>query len=194
MNLALFDFDGTLTRKDSMMELLRFMFGFWTFWSRFLLVSPVMFLLVVGVISNHKAKEIFLSVYISGIPLREFQAFCDEFGQSVLPGIIRKEAFDRLKEHQENGDRVIVVSASAENWLAKWCTIHDIELIGTKLEVNNDRLTGKISGRNCNGPEKLNRIKGYLSLSDFHEIYAYGDSNGDTEMLSIATSPMYRRF
>jgi phosphoserine phosphatase len=64
----------------------------------------------------------------------------------------------------------------------------------TELEVAEGRVTGRLANNNCNGEEKLRRIKAELALEEYSEIYAYGDSSGDTAMLSIATQPHFKPF
>ena len=51
-----------------------------------------------------------------------------------------------------------------------------------------------IDGENCNGPEKIRRIKEILNLQDFDKIYAFGNSKGDKEMLSIADHKFLKFF
>lgn len=99
-----------------------------------------------------------------------------------------------IQEHQSNGDRIVVVSASSEHWLTYWCKEHGLELIGTQLEVIDKRITGKIKGYNCYGKEKKNRLEAYLDIEEYNEIYVYGDSKGDKAILEIATHPYYRHF
>ena len=69
-----------------------------------------------------------------------------------------------------------------------------MRLLATLLETENGIVTGKLSGKNCYGPEKVARIKSEFRLEEYDNIYAYGDSSGDTEMLAIATKPYYRKF
>jgi len=108
-----------------------------------------------------------------------------------------------IAKHQQENTVVVVVSASAENWLKPWCTKNNLTLLGTRLLEKNGTITGKILGNNCNGKEKVSRINGkekvsrineIFNLTDFEKIYAYGDSSGDKEMLSIASNPHYRLF
>ena len=62
------------------------------------------------------------------------------------------------------------------------------------FEIKNGKLTGKFSTKNCFGIEKVNRIKEKYNLSEYNVIYAYGNSSGDKEMLSIANEKYYKRF
>ncbi|MCU1390542.1 MAG: Phosphoserine phosphatase, partial [Ilumatobacteraceae bacterium] len=48
--------------------------------------------------------------------------------------------------------------------------------------------TGRMAGDNCRGPEKVRRLRAWLAdhqLTDA-ELWAYGDSNGDRELLAAA--------
>lgn len=82
--------------------------------------------------------------------------------------------------------KIIVVSASFAIWIKAWCDKYKLDLISTKAEIINNKITGKIDCKNCYGPEKVNRIKEIFNLDYAKKIYSYGDSRGDKEMLSIA--------
>jgi phosphatidylglycerophosphatase C len=111
-----------------------------------------------------------------------------------VPKLIRPSALSILKIHQQKGDRILLVTASAAAWIKAWADQYDIEILATTWEVKNNVLTGKISGKNCFGAEKRVRISNHVSLEEFTEISAYGDSSGDTEMLAMANNPNYRVF
>ena len=193
-SLALFDFDGTLTIKDSFLEILKYHRGNSGFWAKMFLLSPILIAFKLGFFPNFKAKEKVFKSFFGGMNQADFQELCDSFANHQLPKIIREEAIKKLRFHQQEGHRVIVVSASAENWLSLWCMQHGVELLGTRLEVINEKITGQIDGKNCHGPEKVNRIRDFLDPSEYESIYAYGDSSGDKEMLEFATDPFYRKF
>lgn len=193
-NLALFDFDGTITYKDSFLEVIKFHKGTSAFYKGLLLMSPVLVLYKLKVIPNWKAKEIVISHFFKGESLENFQKKCDEFALTYIPLMLRPKAVAKMKEHIQNGDRVILVSASAENWLSAWCRQMNIELIGTQLETQNGVLTGKLCGQNCYGPEKLKRVLQLLNPKDYNHVCVYGDSRGDKEILAIANDAFYRHF
>jgi phosphatidylglycerophosphatase C len=193
-NLAIFDFDGTITKKDSFLELIKFHKGTFAFYIGAIILLPVLVAYKIKLIKNWRAKEIVLSFFFRNSSLEEFQKKCDDFAGQVIPKLVRPKAYEKILAHQSNGDRVIVVSASAENWLRCWCDRLNIELIGTQLEVKNEQITGKLCGQNCYGPEKLKRVLTLLKIEDYKEIYVYGDSRGDKEILEIATQQFYRYF
>ena len=192
--LALFDFDGTITTHDTLLEIIKYQKGKLLFCFGFLMLSPMMVLYKLKLIPNWRAKEILLTFFFGGDQSAEFQRKCDAFISERLPALLRKEALQKIASHLANHDRVIVISASSYNWIEGWCKSMNIELIATRLEEKQDRITGKLSSLNCYGKEKENRIKTYLELKEFSPIYAYGDSSGDKEMLALADHAFYRKF
>ena len=88
----------------------------------------------------------------------------------------------------------MIVSDSATQWLKAWADALNVELIGTELEIKNEKVTGKLASTNCFGIEKANRINAAINLSEYAEIYAYSDSSGDREMLALATKPFFKGF
>lgn len=194
-SIAFFDFDGTITRKDTMFEFVRFVFGKKRLYGGMLQISPWLAALKAGIYPAHKAKEKLLSHFFKGMKLQTFDQHAKRFSETILPGLLRPHAMREIATHRKKGHKVVVVSASAENWVKDFCDDHQLFCIATRLEVDTEGcLTGKISGANCNAAEKVNRIKCEFDPADFENIYAYGDSNGDKEMLALATHPHYRLF
>lgn len=191
--LALFDFDGTLTNKDSAVAFLKFIDPK-NFNRKVMSAGHVFIGYYLKLLSDSKAKVVVLRKFLKGKTTTEIAERAKVFGADIAPKIIRPDALAALEKHKANGDRVIVVSASCELWLKSWCDAQNIELIGTLMEVENGVITGNLQGKNCRGPEKVNRIKAHLNLDDYGEIHAYGDTSGDKEMLDIATHPNYRVF
>ena len=193
-NLALFDFDGTLTKKDTFLEYLKFAFGKSAFITGFLLHSPFLVAMKFKLYPNWKAKEKILTHFFKGRPVQELDQAAIKFTEEAIPQLMRKSGLQQLEAHLAAGDRVYIVSASASLWVKAWCKKMGIDLISTELEIENDYFTGKIKGFNCYGPEKVRRVKALESLNDYDHIYAYGDSSGDKEMLAIADKPHYQYF
>ncbi|HZY81982.1 MAG TPA: HAD family hydrolase [Cyclobacteriaceae bacterium] len=192
--LALFDFDGTITTRDTLMEITKYYSGSAKFYRGLAYLSIPLALQRSGMISAQQAKERFLTYFFSGITLDNFSDVCSRFTSQALPGIIRPGAHEAIDNHKKNNDRVIIVSASPHNWIAPWANSVGIEVIGTRLEVKNGIITGKIEGKNCNGEEKVVRVKQHLELGDYKEVDVYGDTKGDRPMLSLATTPHWKPF
>lgn len=192
--IAFFDFDGTITTKDTMFELIRHQKGNSRFYLGFMANIPVFAALKLKLVSNQAAKETMLRHFFRGVDLSDFQTACDRFAEYKLPALIRPAALAELQKLRQQGFEVVVVSASAENWIKKWADNAGVELLATNLEVVNEKLTGKLKGQNCNGVEKELRIRSAYDLSKFQEIYCYGDSSGDKQMLALGTKAFYKPF
>jgi phosphatidylglycerophosphatase C len=191
-NLALFDFDGTITNKDSFIEFIKFYKGKLAFYSGVLVLSPVLVLYKLGIIKNHKAKELVFTYFFRNESLGIFRSKCCSFSLTGLQEIVKPTALKAIEHHFLTNDRVIVISASFEEVLSEWCNSRHLDLIGTKIEIKDDLITGKILGKNCYGIEKLNRLRDYLDISEFGEISVYGDSKGDLPLMQIADHKYYR--
>ena len=193
-SLALFDFDGTITRRDSLFDFIRYYRGHRSLVAGIVRLLPTLVGLKLKLVSNQKAKERVLRYFFSQEPLETFQRTCNAYGQQRIPMIVKESALSAIRQHKQQGADVYVVSASAEHWLAAWCQALDIRLIATRLELRDGRITGNISGKNCHGPEKVARIRQEIDLSRYDTIYGYGDSQGDRPMLSLAHIAHYRFF
>lgn len=192
--IAFFDFDGTITSKDTLAEILKFAKGKFAYYIGLAVLSPVLGLYKTGLLSNQRAKEIMLSFFLKGKSLSEFDNLCKEFTKKKLPALIRKKAFAEIQQHLLNNTKVVVVSASPVNWVQPWCSQFNIDCIATCLEVKDNKITGKISGSNCSGNEKVKHILNNYVLSKYSKIYAYGDTHGDLPMLALSTNKFYKPF
>ncbi|MEO1522676.1 MAG: HAD-IB family hydrolase, partial [Cyanobacteria bacterium J06633_2] len=193
--LAAFDFDGTLTLRDSLFPFLKSAVGHWRFYLGLVWVSPVLVAYALRLIPNWKAKEVVLTHFLSGISDVRLQALGERFATQSLSKLLRTEAVKRLRWHQEQGHKTVLVSASPEAYLRPWAREMAFDdVIGTRLKVSDGAVTGQILGQNCYGPEKVHRMKACLGELERYYIYAYGDSKGDRELLSVANCPHYRTF
>jgi HAD superfamily hydrolase (TIGR01490 family) len=192
--VAVFDFDGTITRRDSTAAFCRAEFG-----SRLplaiLRAAPWLAGYPVGRVGRQRLKEALLTPLLGGRPETEVRARAADWAARRLPGMVRPAALERLRWHQAQGHRVVLASASLELLLEPWARsagVHDV--LATRLEVRDGRLTGRIAGRNCYGPEKVARLRALLGDLRGFELYAYGDSEGDRQLLAAAQHPVYRPF
>lgn len=122
-----------------------------------------------------------------------------EWGREIVTGNLRHDVVARIGWHLEQGHRVVIVSASYENYLnvvAAHLGLHGV--CGTRLEVGPDgRCTGELVGPNCRGPEKVVRLDEWLASEglsrDGVTLWAYGDSAGDRELLAAADHPVWAK-
>jgi phosphatidylglycerophosphatase C len=194
MILALFDFDGTITHKDSMFDFIKNTVGYRKYLFGLIYNFPMLVAFKIGLLSNTKAKEKLLSSFFFGWLNDDFEVKADKYSLTLLPKIIRKNALTRLEWHKEQGHKIVIVSASARQWLKGWCELNRVELIASELEVHEGRITGKLKSCNCYGEEKVNRIKQRYNLQNVSYIYSYGDTSGDFPMLNLANEKFYKVF
>jgi len=192
--IAFFDFDGTITTKDTLLEFIKFYKGTGYFYLGFLLYSPFLVAYKLKLIPNYVAKQKVLQFFFRGESIETFQKKCDDFSDSILPKLVRSKAIKEIEKLKAANAEIVVVSASAENWIRKWADNNELKLIGTKLAVAGSKITGIIDGKNCYGDEKVCRIEQHYDLKLFKEIYCYGDSGGDKAMLQLATFSFYKPF
>lgn len=193
--VAVFDFDNTLTRQDSLLPFLRIAVGQWQFWWGMFVMSLVLAKYALKLIPNWQAKEALLTYFFSGWEEKRLCQVTQNFAVKEIPKLLRPEVVQRLQWHQEQGHKTVLVSASLEAYLLPWAEAMGFDLAtGTQLEVQNERLTGRILGKNCYGREKVERVGAMLGDLNQYCIYAYGDSRGDKELLAAATFPYYRTF
>jgi len=194
VRIAFFDFDGTITIDDSLIKFIRFVAGdAKTLWGMIFL-SPMLITYKLKLIPNYKAKQMMFSYFFKGMDEQQFLKVAKEYSLNHIDTILRPQAMEKIAWHKEQGHKIVVVSASIECWLKPWCDKHDLELIATNIEMKNSIVTGKLLSKNCYGIEKFNRVHEAYNLSDYSYIYAYGDSRGDRELLSLADESFYKPF
>lgn len=192
--IAFFDFDGTITTKDTLLEFIRFCKGSTRLYWGFLLNSPLLVAYKAGIISNQKAKERILTHFFGKMPVTEFNKLGDDFAAGPLETFLRPKAILEINKLKETGFEVVIVSASAENWLRHWSDQNGLTLIASKMEARKECITGKLAGKNCHGEEKVRRIQSLFNLGEYRDIYCYGDTSGDKPMLSLGTISFYQPF
>ncbi|MCM1452427.1 MAG: haloacid dehalogenase-like hydrolase [Clostridium sp.] len=187
--LALFDFDGTITRHDTLLRFGLFAIGRRRIASSLLKSSPWILLWKLGAISNSAAKERLFGHMFGGMQNAEFERYGREFAKEIDKDL-RKDTLGLLEKHQDSGDETAIVSASIGAWIRPWAKAHGIgRVISTEVEVDGrGRLTGKFSTPNCHGPEKARRIRLCFPDLEAFDSVSYGDSRGDFEMFALTKS------
>ncbi|HSI91832.1 MAG TPA: HAD family hydrolase [Adhaeribacter sp.] len=192
--LALFDFDGTLTTKDSFMAFLLFTHGRVKLALHFSYLWPALLLYQLKILSNSKVKRLVVQQLYKNWPVTFFREKASVFCRDALPALLNPEAMAKLEWHRQQGHRVVVVTAMFEQVLETWCQAQNLELLATRLETENGNLTGNFNTLNCYGTEKARRVKAAGLLAQNPLVFAYGDSEGDKALLALADKPFYRCF
>jgi HAD phosphoserine phosphatase-like hydrolase, family IB len=195
MKVYAFDFDGTLTKKDTFLAFIEYAKGYGkTFWG-FFLFSPILILMKLRLFPNWKAKQMVFSWFFKGMNINEFNQICHEFADRNQR-IIRTEGWDTIRKALANGEQVIIITASIENWVKPFFKEfgNQIKVEGTKIDVRINQITGQFLTQNCYGVEKTKRLKEVFPYRQAYELIAFGDSNGDRYLLNEADESHYKPF
>ena len=192
-----FDFDGTLTTSDTLLEFIKFAKGTGRFLVVFLMYSPILALMKLHLYPNWKAKQQIFAHLFADMRIERFDKLCQEFAESYQH-LLRPDGIHCVHQALSAGAQVFIVSASIDNWVRPFFRargLEDIEVLGTQVEVVDGKLTGKFKTNNCYGEEKVRRITAVLSQDrQAYDIEAFGDSRGDKELLAFADEGHYKPF
>ena len=192
--VAAFDFDGTITRRDTLLAFLRHVRGGRRTAAAVFAESLTITGALAGRGSRDLAKERLLIRLLAGHDLAELEQLADRFADVVVPSRVRPAMLARLDLHRRRGDALVIVTASPEVYVTAIGRRLGVDgVLGTRLEVDETgRLTGRLLGANCRGPEKVARLRAWLdertSGTDDGppRVIAYGDSAGDADLLAAA--------
>ena len=184
--VAVFDFDGTLTTRDTLLEFIKFTHGEAAFFIGFYIFAPVLALMKLHLFPNWKAKQMVFSWFYEDMDYAKFSDYGQRFADYVET--IRNElTIEKLQELQSSGADVYVVSASIDEWIRPFCKRLAVkDILGTQVEVKDGKLTGRFLTKNCYGQEKVSRLLEVEPNRNEYYLYAFGDSRGDKEMLAFA--------
>ncbi|HUS41634.1 MAG TPA: HAD-IB family hydrolase [Ilumatobacteraceae bacterium] len=189
--VAAFDVDGTITRHDCVVPFLRRVAGTATLGWRLSATAPSVVTMLARRDRNG-LKAAAAAAAFAGQPLARIDALAEDFARSVHATGLRQDTVDLLDAHRRRGDTVLLVSASFEVYLRPLAELLGADdVLAARLEVRPDgTLTGRLSGANCRGPEKVRRLHEWLDehaggRAEVH-LTAYGDSAGDRELLADA--------
>lgn len=193
-NIHAFDFDGTLTKHDSLLCFIRFACGTKAFLLCFAHFSPLLILMKLGLYPNWKVKQKIFARCFAGMTEEAFNGLCRRFAAGNA-SLIRPRGIAKIKELLAAGDKVIIISASINNWVEQFFSeTKGVFVLGTMVEVSEGRLTGRFMTKNCYGKEKVNRLLQLYPERKQYRLTAYGDSRGDLPLLDFADTAYYKPF
>jgi HAD superfamily hydrolase (TIGR01490 family) len=184
MAIALFDFDGTLTTKDSMRLFFAWVDPRGVGWWRFLRAAP-------GVVLSHgfrrePLKTALVHAFLAGKTQEELAVLGRQFVQDVLPAHLNQTVLARMRRYRDEGARVAIVSASLDVWLRPFAKQEGVALLCTEAAYTHGLFMGEWQTPNCNGVEKRRRVELYFPDWTQQVITVYGNSAGDAAMLQMA--------
>jgi len=195
MKLYAFDFDGTITTKDTFIAFIRFVKGDLRTFLGLLLYAPILIMMKLKLYPNWKAKQQLFTYFFKGMNMKEFKLKCNEFARHNK-ALIRPLALIEIQKALKEGEKVIIITASIDMWVRPFFSELDknIHIVGTKIEEKEGKVTGHFITRNCYGAEKVNRLKEIMPNRNSYELISYGDSRGDKELLEYADKGYFKPF
>lgn len=193
--IAAFDFDGTIIRGDSFISFSRYVFGDISLAIATIKNLPYIIGYKLGLYPNWKAKEKLFSCLFKETPIDKFNNLCMDFFNNKGSKLVKKEALECIQAHKRLGHKILIISASPENWVMPFAIACDVDtVIATKINTEDNKVTGVFKSKNCYGIEKVNRLLELFPKRSDYYLYAYGDSRGDKELLSFADKGYYKEF
>jgi len=198
---AIFDLDGTISRRDTYLAYLTgFALRHPKRWRRMpgLLFDVLRFKL--GLKNNTWLKERFLAAVLGGISRQSLRMWTVTFNEKLIRNGLRPQALRQIREYKEQGLRLILISASPDLYVDDLSRhLGFSESICTRVEWGADsRLTGRLHGKNCYGAEKCVHLERCFGeeRQRWHVI-AYSDHHSDLPLLTwadqgVAVSPTRR--
>ncbi len=188
-----FDFDGTLTTKDSFFAFLAYSAGYAKLTLYILRLIPSILALLFHKASLQETKEKLFASCFKGMSLEEFDKRCSAFAQANA-AILRAQGMTYIEQISKEHE-VLIVSASIKNYISFFFKDKKLSIEATIPEVDSSgKLTGKFCGANCKGSEKVRRIEKHFPKREEYTLIAFGDSSGDRKMFDFADETHWKPF
>ena len=192
--LAAFDFDGTLTVCDSFTAFLRWRSRGLGEALGLLRMAPTA-AAYIGSRDRGRLKSAAVRAFLQGSPREALERQAERFAAVASGRLLRPDALAAWSSHKARGERLVIVTASPEEIVRPFARRLGADtLIGSRLLwTAQDRVGAGLDGPNCRGPEKVRRLREAFG-ADVAPDDAYGDTDGDREMLALARRGHMRAF
>ncbi|MFN8022292.1 MAG: HAD-IB family hydrolase [Acidimicrobiales bacterium] len=191
--VAAFDVDGTLTVRDCVRPFLERLGG-----RRGLVLAaakrPVSTVAAAARRDRDVLKDVIVGGVFAGRRVADVEAEGRSFASLVNTRFLRPDMMERLRWHQRMGHRTVMVSASLRPYLSPLASALGMSPpLCTDVEHDGERYGRHLDGGNCRAEEKAVRLRAWLAAEHLEgaELWAYGDSRGDREMLDMADHPVW---
>jgi len=185
--VAAFDVDGTLTTKDTFAPFLRAAGGSLRFAAAAAAVAPRVMLVALRRATRDDVKRQMVRRLLAGRTADEIDRLGVAHASHIEQRWLRTDTVARLRWHQREGHRTVLVSASLRAYLRPLGAALGVDdVLCTDVALDGNLVTGELVGENCRGPEKAVRLVAWAGGRKPAELWAYGDSAGDDEMLALA--------
>jgi phosphatidylglycerophosphatase C len=188
VQLAVFDLDGTVTRRDT---LLPYVTGYlnrerWR-WPSLLRVVPTVALFTVGRADPGQLKASLIRSTLGGCTRSQISDWTEKFVRTLLEDGLFADARRKISAHREAGDRLVLMSASTDLYVpAVGRSLGFHEVICTGVRWEGDRLRGDLTTPNRSGAEKTRCLMQLQQRYPELTTVAYGNARADLDHLQRA--------
>jgi phosphatidylglycerophosphatase C len=192
MRLVVFDLDGTITYRDT---LLPYVTGYLTRARRSRLrmarLLPTLVAFGIGAADHGAVKSAFIRCTLGGTTRAQLAAWTDEFVPRVIDRGCSPGALAMIKAHRDAGDHLVLMSASTDLYVPQiGQALGFAEVICTGIAFDAaGRLDGALTTPNRRGAEK---VRCFAALQQQHphlQTVAYGNAGSDLAHLKLADVP-----
>lgn len=191
--IAVFDLDGTLSRRDTFLP---FLLGYLrrnpARWGALPRLAAATVAHCAGFIDNHALKSTFLTAILGGATEDDLRPWTATFLDRLIRTGLRPGALAALAAHRAAGATTVLATASPELYVRPLAARLGFDaMIATRLERNADgRFTGRLDGGNCHGPEKAARFARWRAGAQASgPVTVYTDHHADLPLLAMADHP-----
>lgn len=190
--IVVFDFDNTLTTKSTTLPFFKYLYPN-TFWLKLLPTLPLIIAYKAKIKDIDQMNLAFTHYFLKDQHKNYLINKSNIFNENFFPKILRKAAIDKYLWHKKQEHYCILATAAFDIYIDKWAINFGFDaVVSTKIEFSDGIATGKLQSLSCYGKEKLNRVNEIIGSDTI--FYAYGDSNGDKELLAAAKKSFYKCF
>jgi phosphatidylglycerophosphatase C len=186
MAIAVFDLDGTITRRDTLFPLVL----------RFLARRPWNLLRLLGVVpavvrfafdrDRGLLKQALLRVTMRGATRTDIDALSRDFVQRKIARGCFPDALAAIRRHRDGGHYLLLMSASVDFYVPEFARqLGFDQVISTEVRWNGERLDGTLISPNRRGEEKARCLRALLDARRDTETFAYGNSASDLPHLRL---------
>jgi phosphatidylglycerophosphatase C len=190
MRVAVFDLDGTITRRDTLWPYLR---GFARrhpragFWPR-----------VLAAVARYpldrdrgRLKSRLIRIAMGGASRLEVEAWTADYVASLGDAELCPGALDAIAEHRMAGDRLVLLTASVDLYVpALGRRLGFDEMICTEVAWRDARLDGALVTENRRAEEKRRCVDAIRARFPGARLAAYGNARSDFAHLSAVDEPV----
>ncbi len=203
--LAVFDFDGTLTVRDTSLSFLAFVAGRTRVFTALALRGPLYWLDMAHAVGMERkgrpgalgsvwgrwgtlVHRRMIRALLRGRDRTELEVLGRGFAAELTQTDVSREGLAQVAWHRAQGHECVLVTASLAAYMEPWAASAGFDrVLATRLAFDQrGRATGEFEGEPCWGTAKLRRLRAAVGPLDGRTIVAYGDGPGDRALLERA--------